>query len=371
LDQQAQQIYSDALIIHIQLNPDPRHVEFRSYRDRLLRYPGDHTELVCLNWASNICCQLGEAPKKQWGNIAGSAWYLRPDKFDDGDAVLLQNHKRGLYYTWLRPDNFHALFFNYDPAVFILETSKVFHHAVAGVVSRRRGPQTLSTLAWDSSSNSWISGPDPNDGFAVAVQEAGDALGQMQALAAVNPLHAERALALAAGKAGPDTGWYRPRLLDSCVIERTEVIKRMTFCQDNSPDAAEFRTRRFRRIKDMVRILKNERLPAFLSDFKGGFTLDWSSAHPQQNAKSSSGQYATVIYMGEDASMPVIEQAYVNAADNLHKTSRNADESTALKQRLALWYRDDGQLKIFREHHFTDIDKPSGVSEVEFTRSGA
>ena len=109
-DADALAVYDRALIIHIQLNPRPRQDQYRLYRNRLLQFKGDETELICLNWAMDVR-ELSGGQTKDWNNIAGSAWYLRPKEFDDRDATLCANHSRGLYYTWLDSCRTHALFF--------------------------------------------------------------------------------------------------------------------------------------------------------------------------------------------------------------------------------------------------------------------
>jgi hypothetical protein len=123
-DADALAIYDRALVIHIQLNPKPRQGQFRQYRDRLLQYKGDETEVICLNWASDVCAWNGDQ-QKPWKNIGGSAWYLRPKDFDDKDATLNANHGGGLYYTWLDASRAHALFFNYKPATYLLTLTAV------------------------------------------------------------------------------------------------------------------------------------------------------------------------------------------------------------------------------------------------------
>jgi hypothetical protein len=369
LDQQAQAVYDRALIIHIQLNPKPRHEEFRRYRDRLLRYEGDSTEIICLNWARDVRLFMNQV-EHQWQNVAGSAWYLRPNKFDDCDETLVANHRRGLYYTWLKPFQFHAIFLNYQPGIFIIEASKVFHVGVPGVIARRRGPQLRTILSWDLSTGGWLIAASLDDEFLKFIGDAGEAHEDLKNVSARNPFFAERILALSVGKAGAGINWHGPRRLDSCSIDDTEVIKRMTFCQDNDPRAKEFRSARLMRCRELMRILKHEPHPPNLPDLAQGFTLDWSPACAQQNVRLASGEWATVIYMGEDSGLEVIEAAFKNAADNLHKMSRDPDCSLAAKQRLVVWYKENGQLRIFGQHKFVGIDKEDNVSEVDVARGG-
>jgi hypothetical protein len=355
-DEQAGEIYDDCLIIHIQLNKDPRNVEFRRYRDKLLKFPDDVTELLCLNWAADIVSWHGET-RENWNNVAGSAWYSKSRKFDLNDATITANHRRGLYYTWLKPLQFHATFFNYLPAIFELTCSKVFDHQVAAISSRRRGPQLQSVKRWDAATSSWVIQNAANDGFEAIVSEAGPAEADLKTCWQGCPLSVERLLALTTGAMAAGQEWHSIQLLDSCVIDDKEVIMRMTFCQDTNTGAARFRTARLRRCRELFHIVAKGPLPPYFSDLKAGFSFQWSRQRPQQNVRSSSGEYATLIYLGEESSRSDIESAFARAADSMRFSFRTPDEILAAQQRLGVWYREDGEVKQFRADAFVKIDK--------------
>ena len=366
-DADAEAIYDRALVVHIQLNPKPRQPQYRLYRDKLLSFNGDATELICLNWASGVSEWSG-GKEKRWNNISASAWYLRPDKFDTADDRLCANHRRGLYYTWLKTLLFHTLFFNYRPGIFVLEASKVAHIGVQGVLSRRRGPQLTAMLVWDPAAAAWVQQPAADDGFCAIAGEAGDAKEQVEQLSGKNPLFVERLLALGAGQVGNTDDWYALRQLDSCAIDASEVIRRMTFCQDTDEDAAKFRIGRLRLCKRLMTILKTtENLPPSLKDFANGFRLDWSPRAPHCNARTEDGGPATVIYMGEQASQREIEAAKARIADFLHRKS-TPDESLRARQRLAVWFQDNGKIRLFDPHRYVQIDQAANTSEFDIGR---
>ena len=371
LDDDALRVYERALIIHIQLNPKPRHSEFRRYRDRLLRFEGDQTELICLNWASNVMAWCGAA-RTPWNNISGSGWYLRPRTFDCRDPTLLTNHRKGLYYTWLKPHRFHALFFNYMPGVYIIEASKVAHHGVPAVSSRRRGPQLTTKLVWETATSSWIEHTSSDDGFLAIVGEAAGARQELQRVWSLNAFCAERVLALSAGVIGNEEDWYEPVQLDSCAITESEIIMRLTFCQDTDAQASQFRVARLKRCGELDNILKDPGLlPAALADFTGGFRLEWLLSAPHQNAQSiATGKNATVVYMGEEAAETQIEATAMRLADFLQRTAGSADEALEAKQRIAIWYRENGHTHLFEPHRYVRIDKPDKDSEFDIGRRG-
>lgn len=364
----AQAVYHQSLVIHVQLNPDPRHSQYRRYRDRLFGYAGDVTEVLCLNWAKDVE-EWSQAGQKDWKNIAGSAWYLRPDRFDLRDSTLCANHRLGLYYTWLEKARAHALFFNYQPAVYQVTASKVAHIGVLGPKSYRRGPQLTMTRVWDNAATSWVEKAAVEDGFSDIVNESAHAKDELKRIADGNPLEAERVLALCAGKIGHRDDWHDVRQLDSCVIDASEVIHRITFCQDTDPVACDFRVARLKRCGHLWDILKTEgRLPPALADLKDSFRLEWSPASPHQNAISDKGQRATVIYMGEESSAAKIEETARKVAEYLHRGFTDPKESLSARQRLAIWFRENQEITLYEPHRYVKIDQTGDTSEFDIGR---
>jgi hypothetical protein len=367
-DADARSIYDRALILHLQLNPSPRHEQFVGCRERLLRYGGDATEILCLNWAANVQQCSGDKVSA-WCNISGSAWYLKPNEFDDRDVTLCANHRRGLYYTWLQPRRAHALFFNFEGATYLLDATKVAHVGVPGAVSSRRGPQVRKVFIWSDREAAWIEQAKMEDGFNATVVESGDAKDELGRIAERNPLEAERVLALSAGKIDQASDWYLVRHLDSCVLEATEIIRRITFCQDTNEQARDFRVGRLRRFGRLWEILKTaEELPPALADLREGFRFEWSENFPHQNAISAGGRRATVIYMGEEYSSAQLEIIAKKAAEYLHRASSNADKSISARQRLAIWFRDGNQVKLHDSHRYVRFDQTGESSEFDLGR---
>jgi len=370
LDTDATAVYDRALIIHVQLNPKPRHENFRMYRGRLLRFHGDATEIICLNWASNIRLQA-DGQARPWKNIAGSAWYLKPDEFDNRDETLCANHRRGLYYTWLKELRVHALFFNYEPCVYLLDATKVVHIGVPGPLSRRRGPQLVRTYLWDTQNELWEEQALIQDGFVDVVGNSGQAEQSIRNISDQNPFSAERVLALCSGKIRNQDDWHAVIQLESCTIDSSEIIFRLTFCQDPDPNAASFRTAHLRRCSHLWNILADiPNLPPAIKDFSDGFNLDWQSDTPHQNAISEKGERATVVYMGEDTNLTQIEMVKKSLAERLYRANGNSDNSHRVRQRLVVWYRDDsGNIVEFDPYAYSRIDETGDASEFDIGRA--
>ncbi len=367
-DAHARAIYDRALILHIQLNPEPRHMQFLGCRERLLRFNGDATEVLCLNWAREVH-SWDEGVEKSWHNIAGSAWYLKSKEYDNKDTTLCDNHRRGLYYTWLKPHRTHALFFNFEPASYLLEATKVAHIGVHGAVSIRRGPQLIKTSVWNDTATTWEEKATVEDGFSCIVGESGKAKDDVEQIADANPLAAERVLALCAGKISFRENWHSVCEVDSFVIDATEVIRRITFCQDIDESASEFRIARLKRCGSLWDILKkDDYLPPALADFKEGFKLEWIDNSPHQNAISAKGQRATVIYMGEESNDSQVEATAKRVAEYLHRWSKDQNERRSVLQRIAVWYRKDNEISLYDHHQHVQIDKTGDISEFDIGR---
>ena len=366
-DAHAAAIYDRTLVIHLQLNPSPRHDSYRQYREKLLGFSGDATELICLNWAADVVERCG-AQSKPWGNISASAWYLRPDKFDTEDSTLRANHARGLYYTYLKTKRFHALFFNYKPAIFLVTASKVAHIGIAAPVSRRRGPQLTHVLVWEPAAN-WVDQPVADDGFADVAVEGGDAAAGLKTLLAASPISVERVLALSAGEIGPSDDWHRVTNLDSCTIDASEVIRRMTFCQDPDATARSFRIARLKLCRALTGILKTPaELPPSLADLSAGFEYGWSSDKPHCNVSSATGKPATVVYMGELAGIDAIDATFRRLSEFLGRSIRDDDARVEARQRLAVWSRDGANVRLHEAHRYVKIDDARTESAVDIAR---
>ncbi|MGZ5447930.1 MAG: hypothetical protein ACXW5U_07370 [Thermoanaerobaculia bacterium] len=365
-DNEAKEVYDRGLIIHLQLNPSPRQTQYRAYRDRLFQFQGDATEIICLNWARNVTEWCSEG-RKNWNNIAGSAWYLRPDKFDFRDHTIDANHRRGLYYTWLHPQRCNALFLNHEPAVFEFETTKVAHVAVPASVSRRRGPQLVRVYTWDAAKTEWAETSELDDGFSAIVSEAGDAAEELADLERASPSAAERLLALSAGYVEAGENWHDTRILDSFKIDVNEVIFRLTYCQEVDQAAARFKISRLRQLARLRRILINDTgLSPALADLREGFRFTWSSDFPHANVDARAGR-ATLVYVGEGASRAQADAVFRRLAESLRRTAPQGRDRSA-RQRLSVWFEDGGVLCRFDGSRYTQIDEADSESEFDIAR---
>ena len=121
-DDLVDQYHSNCLLIQIQLNQKPAHSDYASYRTHLHSVgSGNHVELLCLNWASNVKELTVDGKTQDWRNVAGSAWYVPPSKFNADEELVNQAHRRGVYYS-LVSQRWHTFYLNYKPQDCLLKS---------------------------------------------------------------------------------------------------------------------------------------------------------------------------------------------------------------------------------------------------------
>lgn len=311
---QIDQYYEGLLLLHIQLNNSPRHVLYKQYRPQLFSAAGK-TELLCLNWSEKVVSvdAAGEN-ENPWGNICGSAWYLLSPDTNLTDESLHENHKHGIYYTRHEPIRVHALQFNYRPRVFLLQSTKVFHHAIPRPRSMRTGPKALKTFIWAQDAMAWVEPrePDehPNDGFCEQLDRVanGIALDDIRDLYRASPVAVERAMAITAGAFGVKPNWHSPALIDSMQLCEEEVVRRITVTQDPAHAAVHFRNGRLARTGAVAELRANGYVwPSSVEALRKGFRFNWLPRFPNRNVVAQDGTLATVVYAGLVADQQELE----------------------------------------------------------------
>jgi len=91
------------LIFHPQMNPNPRQIDFRTFRNGLISNNGKKVKVITLNWAENTKTFVNEKAIKF--NMPFSAFYTKTKyKSSDEDHRKLRrrNFKKGLFYAYNR-----------------------------------------------------------------------------------------------------------------------------------------------------------------------------------------------------------------------------------------------------------------------------
>lgn len=376
--------YDGLLLLHVQLNNDPRHILYKQYRPRLFAY-GDRTELLCLNWAAGVVVVAENGATHPWDNIGGSAWYLRPQGLDVSDAHIVENHRQGLYYTRYEPIRAHALQFHYAERAFLLEATKVFHHGVDKPKSHLSGPRVIGTFHWSHESTKWLppSLPEeePVDGFSELLERVSNGV-DMTDLAAVyrsGPVDVERVLAISAGEFGPKENWYVAPNVDSMQLCQQEIVQRITVTLD--PKGAVFRSKRMAAARTLAALReRGYPWPKQVEFLRGGFTLRWTQALPHRNVEATDGTRATVIYAGQVGDPTQLELLDRKARQTLagrvpeptrelsHEELReHTRQHYAQVPRLCIVYSSGVDIETYSSPLRAAINSPAGASPVDIS----
>lgn len=324
------------ILIHIQLNPKPKHTDYRRYRSEVFRRSAVTTDcdIVCLNWAHNVIQHDSpdNAPHA-WKNESGSAWYVPERRCSVKDDEVANNEAKGLYYTWHEKKR-HVLHFHYDEAVFALTVPKVLQDGPA-VHDVLIGPQLDTRFAWDADAGTWLESTNcPETGWSEIINANPEVTAAFQSLQDVkNRLHIERAISLSCGPHSMKEQWYRVDNLDVCRIPESEVVARATLQLDRDVAASQERQQRISRVAVLGHILQTASLPAQIKDLGGGAAIAWSPNSPNTNVVKAGTRPALVAYLGENPPMDLVKRIGENAFELLRRENKDH------KDRVAICYR--------------------------------
>lgn len=377
------QAHLNCLLIHIQLNPKPAHVDYAAYRARLCTVgTNSHVELLCLNWAQNIMETVGGGRFAEWKNVAGSAWYAPPAKFGADDALIDELHRGGLYYSVLS-QRWHSFFLNYEGQILQLQKQKLFFLGEQALV-----PKTFVSIedrcTWDSVTNAWEPGAIAHDGFAVVLLSYQAIAGPLQQASRASPLAVERAIEILVGPRGNPTTWYAVNELDAFQLDRDEEsIRRVTVHQDIEPTrpGVAYRRNRLQRAHDAIRLTQSDvPWPAPVRDLADGFHFAWRREAPHHNVQPETGARggAALVYLADQADDTEIDSVHqklkqaivghaVSAAIRDGKSGEDlADAIVRAQDRLCVVFRRDNNYGARGPQGTNLIDIPAGASPVDF-----
>jgi hypothetical protein len=222
-------IYQPYLILHLQLNLDPKNIVIRNFREQAYLYNREKQEFMCVNWAQGF--KLPNYPASQYG---GTGYFLKTPELAFADERINSNHAKGLYYCRSPQTRSHAYFFHYSDVIFYFRTTKASQLMVPGVVQARTGPEMLDVYEWNHEGTGLIGGIRPDDGFRILCGRVQRNIYPINS-GRLSPINIERLLLLSNGDVDESDGipWYHPTKLRSFRVEENEVLKRITFVENS------------------------------------------------------------------------------------------------------------------------------------------
>lgn len=337
-----------ATLIHIQLNPKPRHADYLKYRlDTFSRSKDlNNCDIVCLNWAENMVqYEAPEGNYEAWKNESGSAWYISDHRCSSKDDEVEHNERLGLYYS-RHVKHRHVLHFHFSAAAFELTVAKIVQVG-SYLHDNHLGPKLDARYIWDGQHQSWRPNtecPDPGlSKLFTLTPRVEAALANLKAVE--SRLHVERAIALSCGLAKSKMNWFHAGELDACKLGEDEIVRRGTLCIDRNAQARNAREQRIKAVSILHTILSTHNLPRQVKDLSGGGAkIMWQLTSPHTNVIKDGSQPALVAYLGMEPDPGAVR----NVSDAAYELLR-VENNDNRKYRIAVCYHtidEMGQPKV-------------------------
>lgn len=343
-----------ATLIHIQLNPKPRHSDYRKYRNETFSKSKSVTncDIVCLNWAQDMV-QYDEVGGKHsnWGNESGSAWYLPADRCSTNDEDVESNEKKGLYYSW-HVKRRHVLHFHYGEAAFALTVPKVAQTGLA-IHDNNVGPKLETRFMWEENSGAWIeNAASPETGIQTLLSHDQHVAAAFSTLKDnESRLRIERAISLSCGPHSIKEHWHQVNQLDACRMSEDEIVSCTTLRLDRDEASQEARFERIQKVAALNNILATAALPKQIHDLSGGgATVTWNPGSPNTNVTKEGVRPALVAFLGFQPAPGRLKDVGEAAFELLRR------ENKSHKYRVAVCYQKiDGTAAFADIRPLTDI----------------
>lgn len=347
-------------LLHIQLNPKPKHTGYMRYRLDTFTKNKDlnNCDIVCLNWAENMVQFDGpNGTGEAWKNESGSAWYISDNRCSSKDAEVENNEQRGLYYS-RHVNHRHVLHFHFSAAAFELTVAKIVQLGTH-VHDNHLGPKMDVRYTWDEVKQDWLSNaqnPDPGlSKFFALSPHVESAFSSMESKN--SRLQAERAIALTCGLSKCKETWYHASELEACKLDENEIVRRITLVLDRDVSAGQARESSMKKVSFLNKILATKKLPPQIHDLSGGEArIMWRPDVPHVNVFKEGAHPALVAYLGMDPNSELIK----NVSDAAFELLRRENNSNH-KHRIAVCYHTaDGEAEFAPISKLTDITQGGG-----------
>ena len=339
------------LVVHTQLNPDPRHLSFREYRDFWGTHNRDRIEILCLNWAMGTT--ILQAPMA----YGASGWYFKSDAVDASDDDVNEAHDAGAYYTENPKRHFHCHVLNYSECVFHLRSRKISQiRSALPTHLPRKGPRGIAAYIWNSETLAWEQ-DSPDDGFAEACEMVAEDLDPLTD-PGVSPANKERLACLSSCDIplSSKAKWPSLRSLPSFAMTEDEVCNRITFCHDPDAQSREARRRRIQAFSALKHEIMSgtAAFPPHLQTLQvhGRIRYPGRGGSLSTNVAVQDGSFAaTFVFLG-DAAEEYAKQRMADLADIIGEARRN----------LVVWFRHNGKLRYVHPEGLRDLAADLGES---------
>jgi len=350
------------IILSIQMNPQPSHIQFRGFRRNILEKT--NKDVISLNWSSEGEASFNPNFFNQYckSNISIITAHIINNTLIE-ETLINDNHNKGLYYTQIKP-NRHCFYFTPKVELFYLRIRKPTEGLGPAPANRRRGPELHSIYNYDEELETFVIEESADDGYQNFIESIQIQSQNLQN-EALNILDKERLITLTSGeisKVRPGVNWYAVNTLKSFLIEDTETIKRFTVTFDQ--DGRDYRVTQLGRVEDLnLNILTNPDLyPDIIASFKDNCNevmfLNKNGTKYNYNLVTNDNQFATVAYIGYSSE--------AEAKAMLNKLTKLFPEEDLSNKRIVVWYKPNMALNSYTN---VALDRPKYTStgQTDFT----
>jgi hypothetical protein len=324
------------LLLHIQMNLEPRHTAFKKYRDEIFSNGEiDKIEVLCLNWAKDSEVLTHKI------KYSGTAYFYKPAKPITEDNRLDENQKHGIFYSYWKNNRCHTAFFDSDEMLIGFQTDKTWQVLSATQLQRRKGPIGYENHMWDE--NKYLLVTPLPDKFKM---HCDGLLCDLSPLDGLGHTNQERLIKLSSGQ-NIRKDSFEVSSFDFFKIDDNEYVNRVTYTQEPDATIALTKLDYLMKLKELVGIFKNGALfPQELVSLSENSKIFYSySDSPFVNVFSEDNKaIGTMAYIG-----PSLEVTAKSTYDNLNKLYlESIGESQRGREmpKIIIWYQ-DGTLKKY------------------------
>ncbi len=259
------ELLSDTIIIHLQLNKNSADASFRQYRELCGSRNPRTTEILCLNWAGGTRLRKDAEPYHVLVQEPKSIFYRPVHEIECSDQSIYENDKLGCFLAYHHEYRTAAYVFHPDEQMFAFRTSKPVMIGSAAV-TRRTGLTAVIRYEWRA------------DQWQAATESVNDKFGEFLADNPLAKVHLadfenrhvdlERLMQFATGNvlSAADFEWSK---IPSFRLANDETSARMRACWSNIGDGADQRGECQTRFKALVTaIAEPSKLPNRLAAFR-------------------------------------------------------------------------------------------------------
>lgn len=321
------------IVLSPQMNPKPSHDVFKTFRKTIISYV--NKDIISLNWAGTTSLY---GKQEQLIPLSKSSIVFRTSDVEfENETRFINNHKKGLYYVYKKP-NAHAYYLNPYEEVFLIANQKPSSAGASSAMVRRTGPEVRKVFKWGFEEGTFAEIDKVEDGF-INFLESLNCNNTTFRNVQISFIDKERLVNLSCGKASSkmdDKRWYKLDKLETFVQDENETIKRLTYVHD---ETSEDIRRDYIEFIDCLNnvIIPNEalfpdNLLAFRANCSEVMFLNRDGFNYKYNLVTNDGQHcATVAYIGRKD-----EASAFKTLRQLQDLFERKDQS---KKLVVVWYK--------------------------------